>query len=507
MLKSIRLATGFILASFIPLGLKADNDTVIEHKLGKIVIASTGAMDPMPAKPRIYHRFAKWISPTTSPSLIHGYIHLKEGDVLNREELLRIDKILATLPYFSTVSVTKQTTQLDNEKSVADIVIKTKDQFPIGLDVNVVAGPLLTLTHNNAWGYGHIFRNHLFFKKRWGYGLEYEIPQVHGTYFIGGQWYKQTKSTNTYSFDCKNLWLGKSFMIKRKPDLSPYYWLTALSGYKETFSTRPTVSSIQNTPYHHYGLILGKTGFIVDSYQKDKGVYSLHSSELLPNGGSIEVLYGYQQGEFNNRQYFGLSCIRNAASTSFGYLGLSCEAGAFLHKKSLEEGVLKLTLDYTTPTKRTACNGMRPFIHLDYVSGYRMPQERTLGIRKGDPEALDKLQENAIYAIKKSINARLNLSIHSTLHPPILVNCVRFVLLGFSDFIALYDRDYNLLNTKLVDNYGLGFRLQHVTIQWPTIDFKLGYNPLLGKTVPSITLSACCFKNKTNPKPAVIQYN
>ncbi|WP_339044398.1 hypothetical protein [Cardinium endosymbiont of Tipula unca] len=502
MLKSIRLAADFIFATFIPLGLKAAND---EYKLGKIVIVSTGAIDLTPSKPRPYHRFAKWICPTTSPSLIHRYIHLKEGDALSREELLRIDKMLTALPYFSTASVTKNKPQLDSDASVADMVIKTKDRFPISLDLNLVEGPLLTLTHNNVWGYGHIFRNQLFLKKRWGYGLEYELPQMHGTYFVGGQWYKQTEIT--YMFDCKNAWLGKSFMIQRKLGLPPSYWITTFSGYEKTFGTRPTVSAIQNSPYHHYRFILGKIGFVIDGYQKEKGVYSLHSSELIPKGGSIEVLYGYQQGEFNERKYLGLSCIKNMANTSFGYLSFSCEAGAFIHKKSLEEGVLKLALDYAAPAKRTACNGMRPFIHLDYVSGYRMPKESTLGIKKSDPESLNKLKENTIYAIKKPINARLYLSIHGTFHTPILVNCIRFTLLGFSDFIALYDRDYNLLNTKLVDHCGLGFRLQHVTIQWPTIDLKLGYNPLLGKVIPSVTLSTCCFKNKTNPKPAVIQYN
>lgn len=508
MLKIIGLTVGFVLSFCISFELKACNSIENQYKIGKIIIESTGAMDPIPLKPRPYQRFATWLSPTTNPSLIYKYIQVKQGDVLSQEELLRIGKRLEALSYFKSVSVIKKITLLEDETAVVDITIRTRDQFPMSLSLSLEEGPLLTVTHNNICGYGHIFHNQFFLKKRWGYGLEYAIPQIHGTYFIGTQWYKQTENAHTYAFDCKNLWLGKSFIKKRKTDLPPCYWLVTLGGYKKTFHTRPTVSAIQNAIYHHYRLILGKIGCVIDGYQKAKGIYSLHSSESIPKGESIEILYGYQKGEFNNRQYVGINCIKNIANNAFGYLSFSCKTGAFLYHKSLEEGVLKLDFNYASSNQRTTRHGMRQFFRLNYIMGYRMPQERSLGIRKGDPESLcGQKKENAIYAITKPINARLNCSILSTFHTPILIHHVYFALLGFSDLIALYDRDYNLLNATLIDTCGLGFRLQHTTIKWITVDCKVGYNALLGKLAPSVTLSTCCFENKIAPKPSLIAYN
>ncbi|WP_123663500.1 hypothetical protein [Candidatus Cardinium hertigii] len=514
MLQSVRLISGLILFLPILFRFQAYAHSVTEHKLGTITIKSIATMDPMPVKPYPYLRLIKWLSPITHKSLIYRHIDLKPGTIFHYQDLLRIKKKLLALPYFSTVFVTSKPIPSDNQTEVVDIVIQTQDRFPITADFDLEQGPLFTIRHNNAWGYGHIISNQFFLKKRWGYGLEYELPSLNGNYLLGGQCYRQIrnkkKKEDSYKFDFQNLWIGKFFYIKATTELLSYYWLVALSGYNKKFVIRPTVTNMENRPYHNQKFILAKLGWVVDGYVSIKNVYALECLELLPKGGSIEILCGYQKSEYNrNRPYVGMSCIKNVVNTSSSfckYLHLSCKTAAFLHKKVLEEGVLALKLDYVGSLMYTEYNDIRQFIRMNYITGYRMPKERMLGISERDPEELAKPEKEDLYGISQPINARLHVDVYSTFHRPMVVKPLRFVVLGFTKFIALYNRNNALLNPTLINNYGVALRLAHMIRPWPTLELAMAYSPLLRKMVPSVTLSICHFKNNI-AKPTLVPYS
>lgn len=496
--RSIGLTTGLLLAFCIPGKAKADPPA--SYTLRTITIASTGAMEPMAPYP--YLRLLKWLTPTTNASLIYRYITLEPGATFDAKALLSIKKRLMALPYFSTVFVKRKGVDGSSATILSDLLIQTKDRFPLTVDLSLDEGPLLAITHHNAWGYGHGLSHQLFLKKRWGYGLAYELPKLHGNYFFGAQYYNQMGSAygNSYRFNYQNLWIGKLLAIQAP--CSPYYWITGLSSSKKQFAE--PVLTMENKAYHNYTFVLSKIGWVVDDYATIRGVYRLHALERLPKGGSIEILYGYQNGGFNNRHYIGINCIKNIATPTLKYLNLSCESGSFIHKKAFEEAILKLALAYAGPPIQT-CNGARQFMAIDYIMGYRMPKERMLGIRRRDPEALEAPDNDN--SMQAPIHARLNVHLDSTLHMPIMVAPIRFVCLGFAHFIALYNQNNALLNQTWVDRYGIGLQLEHVTMPWPTVVLKIGYSPLLGKVVPSVQLARAHFKNKTDPKPTGVAYS
>ncbi|MGI2298595.1 hypothetical protein ACRRVB_02215 [Candidatus Cardinium hertigii] len=498
----IRLTVRLVLAFCIPYKVQASDSTAVSYTLRTINISSTGAIDPISVKPYPCLRLVKWLTPTTDVSLIYSAINLESGAIFDRKMVLSIKKRLMELPYFSTVSIIRKVVDSNGNSPLSDLMIQTKDRFPITFGFSLDEGPLLTITHHNAWGYGHGFTQEFFLKKRWGYGCMYELPKLHGNYFFGGQCYNQIE--DTYEFNHKNLWIGKLWAIPAKRSSLPYYWITGLSGYVKEFSASPPVSDRPHSPYHSYRLILGKVGWVADGYTTIRGVYKLNALERLPNGGSIEVLYGYQNGAYNNRHYIAINGIKNIAHPTFKYLHVSFESGAFVYKKRLEEAILKLALAYLGPPIRT-CNGMRQSIAINYIIGYRMPQERALGIRIRDPESLAPLDQ--YNRLQQPIYGRLNVQLQSTLHQPIVIQTIRLVCLGFTHFIGLYNQSNQLLNQTWVDRYGVGVQLEHVRMSWPTLACTIGYSPLLEKVVPSVQLSIGHFKNKTMPKPTLIAYS
>lgn len=499
---SIGLTIGLLLSYCMPCMVKA-NPT---YSVRSITITATAAIAPITVKRYPCLRLVQWLAPTTDATLIRRYIGLEAGADFDGPTLLAIKRRLMALPYFSMVSITRKRVEEDSTAMLADLMIETKDRFPISVGFNLDEGPLFTLTHHNAWGYGHRLSQHFFLKKRWGYGVTYELPKLHSNYFFGGQHYNQrgngygNETKSSYRFNYQNLWMGQLLAIETKEPYAPYYWITGLSGARKRFM--PAVWETEHKA--NYTFILGKVGWVADDYTTIRSVYSLHTLERLPKGGSIEILYGYQKGALNNRHYMGISCIKNIASPTLRYLHLSCESGTFMHKKRLEEVILKLALAYAGPPIET-CNGARLFMAIDYIMGYRMPKERMLGIRRRDPEALE--PPDSKNSMQAPIHARLNVHLSSSLHMPIMVASIRFVCLGFTDFIALYNQYNALLNQTFIDSFGVGLQLEHATMPWLAAIFKLGYNPLLGKAVPSVQFAMGHFKNKRDPKPTQVAYS
>ena len=504
-----RLVTIVIFCCFFSFGLQADPHLEIKYKLRSVKIEPIGAMDPMPVRPHSYYlRWAKFLCPTTSISLINRYLHLTPGSVVDCDSLLRIKNQLCALPYFSTVSVEKQVdfvnNAMDKDTAIADIRIQTTDQFPITFDLDLHTGPLLTIAHNNLGGYGHSLRNQLFIKKRWGYGCIYEVPCLCGNYLIGGQWYRQKGPKDFYIFDYQNLWIDKLFRINI---MQNYGLRMAIGGSNQYFKMRPDVIWKQNRMYDHHRWIVANLGWVVDQYQQVRGVYSLGKVESLPKGGSVDIVWGYQRSELRSRYYVGMYCIKNiTAGSVLQYCHLACKTATFINKKRLEEIILRLTLDCVGPLIFMPCNHMRQFICINFIMGARMPWERKLGIYPGDPEALEEPNKDNLCGISQPINARFTMGVCSTLHLPIAINCLQFAFLGCVDFIALYGRNHKLLNATIVQGYGLGLLLEHRRFAWPTLQLKLLYSPLWGKVIPFARLSICSFKNKQNFQPRPLSY-
>jgi hypothetical protein len=470
-------------------------------KIGSITFQSEGAMDPMPAKPWPYQRWLKSLSPTTAPPLLHRQLSVQSGDVLDYGTFSRMEKKLAKLPYLAKVSV--KGALVDDVLGTWDVVVQTKDRFPLTVDLNLEEAALLTCTHHHVWGYGHVVRNQLFLKKRWGYGLEYELPKAHGRYRMGGQWYHQTGGQDTYRFRHLQLAVGKTFLLQKDDKEERYYWALACSGSNRCFFMRPLVTDQTNRSYHNHNLVLVQLSLVDDTTAKMGSLYTLHAAEKVPKGGSVAFLYGYQQGEYRNRQYVGFQAGKNVVAS--GLFHMSGSVGMFLGKqKTVEEGVLKLALDYATPILSKV---HRQFVSIQYVMGYQMPAERMLDIRKRDPAELERPDTKDLFVSSKPIHARLNACFDRFLHAPISVRPLRFAFFGFGNVVVLYDRHFVLLNTTLVEAYGIGLRIGHGTHAWPALDVKIGYSPLLGKMVPTVRLSFCLVTNTSDWKPELVPYS
>lgn len=484
----------------MPLLLHAHEASSGTPKIGSITFQSEGAIHPMPTKPLPYQRFLKWFSPTTAPSLLHSQLPVQSGDALDYGTFAHVEKKLAKLPYLAKASVTG--TQVDDALGTWDILVQTKDRFPLTIDLNLEEGALLTLTHHHAWGYGHVLRNQLFLKKRWGYGLEYELPKAHGWYRVGGQWYHQTGRQDRYRFRHLQLAVGTTFLLHKANKEEEYYWALACGGCKRSFSMRPLVTDQTNRSYHNHTLALVKLSLVDDATTKMRSLYTLHAAERVPKGGGVAFLYGYQRGEYRNRQYVGLQTVKNVVAS--GFCHMSGSVGVFFaKKKTIEEGVLKLALDYATPILSKV---HRQFVSIQYVMGYHMPAERMLGMRKRDPAELERPDADNLFVSQGSIHARLNASFDRFLHAPISVTPLRFAFFCFGNVIALYDRHFALLNTTLVEAYGVGLRIGHAARPWPALDVKIGHSPLLGKMVPTVRLSFCSATNTSDWKPELVSY-
>ena len=497
-----RIVGLFLFFNLLP-QLRAVEREDASHTIANIEVVAESAIQ----SDRPYLRWAKWLCPTTKVAWIYKHILLKPGAAFYESDLLATKQRLLALGCFAKVSIHKKKNPTENDEHAFDILIQTKDAFPITAEVNLSEGALCTITHNHIGGHGDKFIHQFFLKKRWGYGLGYEWPQLHGRYLLGGQYYKQTGTDDVYSFHHGNVWLGKTIAITHK--VNAPCGIIALAGYKKKFEKRPVVSAM----YHSYNMVLGHLGLVDNRSRTIKGVYTLHKLESLPSGGSLSLLYGYQMGESNGRHYLGFYGIKNIITSALGCFHLGCEMASFLNKKKLEEGILKLAVDYIGP-HLSLYNVMRQFISIRYITGYRMAEGARLALNRRDPEALEAPSAHEVCGITQPIQTRLNLYAASLLHSPLLLRSIYFAGIIFGNYLLLYDRNYTLLNATLVDNYGIGVRFEHFRKAWPTVELLVAYSPLgrslkpgWGHLIPMIRLSMCGFKNINNHKPTLVQYS
>lgn len=502
---------------FIPLTLKG-NACAVEvdkkYRLISIIIDSTAAIDTLPAKPFPRLSLIKKLAPTTKKSLIHRHIKLKPGAIFSNKELWLIKHRLTTLPYFSTVSVKTEIVH-PGEIPEVNLIIVTKDNFPITIDMNWDEGALCTVNYQRTRDYGHQISNLLFLKKRWGYGLVYAIPTLKGGYRLGGNCYGQTSrdevDKDLYTFAYQDIWFEKLFTIARKEvGQIPWYWVVACTTSHKIFLECPDLTVANNTHYSDHTLILGKLAVIADGYAEKNGFYSIQHPQKLSRGGSLELLLGYQYGSAKNRPYIALQCIKNSIGHLWGYLSVGCSVGTFLYKQKLEESVLKWQTAYRTLPLSGKSHGIRPFIDINYIGGFQMSAVKRLAIQQRDPEELTGPSKEELNGISEPIFARLRVHMGSTLHKPIPIHLpflsFQLVLLGFVDLIGLYNKNHALLNNTLIDKYGIGIQLEHAKLPWPTLTLYLAHSPLWGKFSPAIALSIAPF-NHAWIKPQVISYS
>ena len=457
--------------------------------------------------------------PTTRSWVIRDYLSFRVGDRLDGTQLKSSPKRLQRLSYLEKAQISLEPSEDSND--TVDVLVSTQDAFPVKLDVDL-ASHVLKISHQNLGGWGHAFINRFSYDKRLGYGFTYRVPNIQGSYITGELQYLNTRqkhvkrlgvlrdftqltdhaggaevsyvgllaqrlvegdpvpTTMSYGFHYQNLWLGKAFKSSLEDDKSPGRFFLTARVANQSFIIRPEVNANLNRAFHGHTFVVGSWGFACKSRHEERFVYDVGPAEAIPCGAKVNLIGGYQLGEFVNRPYLRLDVAQAGLGLHRGYLYTSIKLGGFLHNQAVEQGIISLATSSFTPLLQMGSHAFRQFIDLSYLAGLNMFTGELISthIKQVPEQWADPFPAGT---------KRLKLHLETVLWPPRRLAGCQVAVLGFVDAVHLQDASHATLQSSLCEGLGMGFRLGHERFAFGTLQVKLGYRPILQTSELSVS--------------------
>lgn len=485
-------------------------------QIGRIQLDKQGALH---AKAFENRHLVNIILPTTRDGVIWDLLSFASGGIIIPQQLIASQERLNKCAHIKEAEITVQ--EREDSRDAVDVHIATQDQFPISLGLDIDK-PSLLVTHNNLFGWGHLLENRLLYDQGPGYSVTYRVSDIKKTGITSALQYLTApqKGIKKFSIDrhftnqpdyAGRVEISKTRRIKQRildgdtnPQLTSFSWheqriwlgtafniwptedshherlfLTGKVAHKQ-FIERPDVSKSTNRYFHNYVFGVGSLGLTNKKYDEDQRVYGVGNTEKIPYGSKVNLIGGYQLGEFVNRPYLRLDMAQGGSVQQLGHLYGAVKVGGFWHKKSVEQGIVQLQLSYFTPLLGVGGQGMRQFIRLEYLAGHNMFTGELIST---NPHKVSKTFKDPFPGGIQ----RLYLGLETVLFTPIRVAGCQVAALGFVDAVRLQDAQGRVQQRSFCKALGVGFRCAHPRFSFGTLQVKIGYAPITQNMTFSIS--------------------
>ncbi len=279
-----------------------------------------------------------------------------------------------------------------------------------------------------------------------------------------------TPQATLSSYYRQRIWLGKAFAIH--PDKERQYGRVFVMGKvaHQHFNKRPAVAKSSNRAFHHGWLGLASLGFSTKRHYEAQWVRGMGSTEHIPYGSKVNLTGGYQLGEFVGRPYLRLDIAQGGGIGPLGHLYGGMNLGGFLHKKAVEQGVVKFHLSYFTPLLGVGNQWLRHFVTLDYLAGHNMFTGELIGSSAEGKVALQDPFPGG--------TQRWQLGLESVLFTPLRLAGCQVAALGFVEAVRLQDGQGKVQQRSFCRVLGVGIRCTHPRFAFGALQAKVGYHPI-----------------------------
>ena len=456
----------------------------------------------------------------TRKNIIRHNLLFREGMLLDASEIEHNERVIRSLRFIKDARI--YVVPSDSNEHFVDLVVVTKDVYPISFEVNPngVDDFKFALNHINILGFGHEMDNEFQFDKdkeqEFGYDGAYRIPNIRGTFITGEVRYantitedftgirffrnfitpdiknaggieistqrlrqrKQLHDTSFVRFNTKvefqDLWLGRSYRSFYDPPVihvkERLRLVVAGRVSRKHYLTRPLVSADTNQTYRNTTLFLASVGLSHRSYFKDRLIFAFGRTEDVPLGYLYELTGGYESGEFFNRWYSGARVSKGGYFRNHGYLNGAIEIGGFIKQSRFDQGVLSGKLLFFNHLYQMGGSQLRQFINLSYLLGIRRFKDEL--IRIDDRNGIRGLKSTRLIGQQKFL-----INTETVLFTALDIVGFRLALAVFADLGWINPNDVAPFSGGFFQGYGVGFRFRNDNLAFNTFQIRIGYYP------------------------------
>jgi len=269
-----------------------------------------------------------------------------------------------------------------------------------------------------------------------------------------------------------DVWGAKSFNpFPKKTDNARSSNIILALRYASVFHTqRPSFTIDTSYSNINSSIYLGSVGFSVRKFYKDQYIYRFGANEDIPEGFTIQWVYGLQQREIKGvRYYSGFEISRGKHVEDFGYVSANVSYGSFFNKTEPSNATWNAELKYFTNLIPNGEWYFRQFVNYKY----------TYGINKSPYERIS-LSQNELYGFRSGpVNGigKMVLNLETVAYTPYNIIGFRFapvVLMGFGILENEHDKFFKGL---VYQSYALGILIRNENLLTSSFQVSFGFYP------------------------------
>jgi len=480
----------------------------------------------------------------TNDWVIYENLLFREGDEVQAFSLADNERLLRQLSFIRDARILVIPRTEDDQ---VDILILTRDVFPIGASLNIrtTSDIALSLYDRNLFGNGWEFRN--TFRHRsdkdpsFGYEGVFNVGNISGSFISGTISYstsfeleqgrilfskeyltQETKyaggldlvrtsfkdenynfRTLLYRSNSFDFWAGRSFIIgdiENRNDIK-----IGLRYFQKTFDIRPVVQADTNFSYHKQKIYLGNIIFNRLKFLTSNMIVGFGRTEDIPQGYALEFTGGIGDEEFKDRLYSGMQFWVAYWFKKFGYLALTTQAASYIYHEKAEDGLMGIRFVYFTPLMDLGRYNFRHFLYADYLTGFNRSNNQLIDIK--DSGGIRGLSHDGLLGRERFV-----LRLESRTFTPWNLIGFRFSLLSFADFGLIGDGHHLLSEKNFSSALGVGCQIRNEGLALQTISLRFAYYPRVPEGVShfgiNISLSEpILFSQIRLGKPRIFPFN
>lgn len=499
---------------------KYDGKVIGKIIIKKLEIFGPSVNDTTRKGSKIEHFASKSFHYNTREKVIRqSFLLFKEGDKLNPQTLKDNERLLRANPIIHDARI--YIIERQEVSWMVDVLILTQDVWSINFDVSgdSFSNFGFGVEDKNFQGRGHSLLNKVTWRaddpyQRFGWRSIYTVPYI-GSSFVSGQLklinerdlaqyslqiyrpfltvetrnagsaelgytrvreYKKLiindiDSALTYkvSYFYSDVWYGRAFRLD--PTQRSKQLIVALRRSSFEHRKRPEVNADSNKIYWNRTNWLASIGYSNRNYQRDFLIYGFGRTEDVPVGNLFAFTIGTENTEFGNRNYAGMQFAKGKyLPNNKGYLYVLANAGTYLKEKQTQQGVVGIQSFYFSPLMRVGKSQTRQFINFGF----------TYGINR---DALDYLnisgREGILGVNSEGLRGdkRLTLGYETVLFSHKSIFGFRVAHFAFANLGMVSLKGKLLIDSKIYQGYGIGFRLRNENLAINTFQVRLGYYP------------------------------
>jgi hypothetical protein len=326
--------------------------------------------------------------------------------------------------------------------------------------------------------YSNIFENH-------NYGIEFNRQFfTPNTKYAGGasyfristlrdvRYFDSLSIITPVDYDDFSFWIGRAFKVNTDNFFLDNRASFILAGavYRDKYFKRPLVERDLNYVYQNKTQLLTTIAYSRQDFYRSNLIYSFGRTEDIPYGSLINFTFGPEFNEFYTRLYYGLSLSKGDYLFNLGYLQGSLQYGGFIHKNELEQGIVKLDLNYFTNLFIINRFKIRQFAKFDYTKGIHRFGNEYISIN--DQNGIPGLTSPDLLGIKK-----MTLNLETVAFSPYYLYGFRFAFFGSVNMGLIGDRYDKLFSQPLTTGLSVGIRIRNERLIFNTFQIKFTLYP------------------------------